>query len=379
MRYEIIKALEVFLHPGISTSPLKLIRNAVPYYIYPKVNARPPLTIYWSINSVCNLRCKMCDVGTVDEEGTFYKNLRIDRKFHEIDINIFKAVIDEVAAAKPFIAINSTEPLLYRHLIEAIEYCTHRRLETAVTTGGYTLPKLAENLAEAGLKRLNVSLDGPPHIHNAIRGRQDSFERSVEGIYKFYNKSKQIGLRSQIYINCVITNMNYEYIPEFTDIVTELPITSLNFTYFWFINESIAEEQNRLYGNIYPVSKSCYNEFTDLDSIDTEKLFIQMSSLEKRKKVKFLPFFSKEELFTYFQQSECFMKKDAKCLASWFFAQILADGRVVPYTRCHNLAFGNVNEQSFYNIWNGEDMKNWRAFIKKHKKMPMCKRCDLVY
>lgn len=379
MIYEIQKAFEALLHPGIDSNPIKLIRNAIPYYLSPKINAFPPLTIYWSINNVCNLRCKMCDVGMSNDQGTFYKHLRIDNKLHEIDIKVFKAVIDEVAQDKPFIAIISTEPLLYKHLTEAIAYCTQKGLATAVSTGGYTLPKLAEDLARAGLQRLNVSIDGPPHVHNDIRGRKDSFERSIAGMWKFYEASKQIGHKSQIYINYVISNMNFQYITEFADIVEELPITSLNFTYFWCITDSVAEEQNRLYGNTYPVSTSCYNEYTQFDGVDIEMLFAQIKRLKKRKNVRFLPLFSKDDLFTYFRQPDRFIKKDAGCLASWFFAQILADGRVVTFTRCHNQAFGNINEQSFYKIWNGDAMKRWRTFIKQHGRMPMCKRCDLVF
>ena len=99
-----------------------MARNAAPYYLPGDLKVAAPLTLYWSINSVCNLRCKMCDVGMSNEEGMFYKNLRIDRKLHEIDLDVFKKVIDEVRNDKPFIAINSTEPLMYKPLPLAIEH-----------------------------------------------------------------------------------------------------------------------------------------------------------------------------------------------------------------------------------------------------------------
>ncbi|MCB0357532.1 MAG: radical SAM protein, partial [Bdellovibrionales bacterium] len=247
MLYEINKALESFRHPGISTNFTKLTRNAAPYYL-PFLSVKTPLTIYWSINSICNLRCKMCDVGTADEEGTFYKNLRIDKVLHEVSIDKFKSVIDCVYQDKPHISFNSTEPLIYKKIGEAIEYCTSKNLESSVTTGGYLLPKKAAELAEAGLTRLNVSIDGPAEIHNVIRGRKDSFERDVEGIKLFAEESKKRGLNSEIYVNCTISNLNNQYIVPFVEEMSTLPISKINFAFLWYIDQKMAEEQNQQFG-----------------------------------------------------------------------------------------------------------------------------------
>ena len=92
------KAMHAEKHPGISgnTSLPRLAWQGLPYLTSPAGRARPPVTIYWNVNSVCNLHCKMCDVGTFNEDSNFYKNLRIDRKLHEITLEKFSSVIDEV-------------------------------------------------------------------------------------------------------------------------------------------------------------------------------------------------------------------------------------------------------------------------------------------
>ena len=41
----------------------------------------------------------MCDVGMFNEEGMFFKNLRIDRKLHEIDLDVFSVLADGGATA----------------------------------------------------------------------------------------------------------------------------------------------------------------------------------------------------------------------------------------------------------------------------------------
>jgi MoaA/NifB/PqqE/SkfB family radical SAM enzyme len=379
MLFELKKAVQAFHRPGIDTKPWRMVRNAVPYYLPGERRASAPLTIYWSINSVCNLRCKMCDVGMFNEQGTFFKNLRIDRKLHEVDVGVFKAVIDEVAPDRPFISINSTEPLMYKPLPEAIEHCTRRGLRTAVTTGAYTLPRLANALAEAGLTRLNVSIDGPPDIHNHIRGRADSYEHAYEGIEAFAAACRRLGRKAEIYANCTITNLNHHRLVEFYDSIARLPLDSINFAYMWFIDPATAAEQNRDYGDRYDVTASCYSEWIDPHAVDVDVLAGQIDQLKDKPKVYFSPLFSREELKTYFHKPNEFVNPAGRCLATWFFLQILADGSVIVYTRCHSKPMGNINTQSIADIWNGPQVQAWRKFIQRVGKMPMCKRCDLAY
>lgn len=379
MLYEVKKAVQALRRPGIDTTPWKMVRNAAPYYLPGEISVPAPLTIYWSINSVCNLRCKMCDVGMMNEEGMFFKNLRIDRKLHEIDLDVFKRVIDEVQQDRPFIAINSTEPLMYRPLALAVDHCTRRGLRTGVTTGAYALPKQADALAEAGLSRLSVSMDGPADVHNHIRGRKDSFEQAYAGIEAFDRACHRLGRKAEIYINCTITNLNHDRLVDFHDSIKTLPADAINFHYMWFIDPVTAEEHNKAYGDRYDVTASCYSEWIDPHAVDVDVLSDQIETLKRQSKVHFAPAFTRDELRTYFHAPNEFVYPASRCLASWFFLQILADGNVIVYTRCHSKPMGNINRASIAEIWNGPAVKAWRSFIQAAGKMPMCKRCDLVY
>jgi len=378
MLYELKKAVQAWRRPGVDTTSWRMLRNGASYYNPFSTSAPAPLTIYWSINSVCNLRCKMCDVGMFNEEGMFFKNLRIDRKLHEIDIEVFKRAIDEVAEDKPYIAITSTEPLMYKPLMEAIAHCTKRGLRTGVTTGAYMLPKMADALAEAGLTRLSVSIDGPPDVHNHIRGRTDSFDHSYRGMEMFAAACRRLGREPEIYINCTISNMNFDRLVDLYEAIAPLPISSINFTYLWVIDEETAAQQNALYGDRYSVTGSCYSEWTDPTKIDIDVLYDQIKQLKDRPRVHFSPLFTKEELRTYFHRPDEFVAAKGRCLASWFFLQILADGNVIVFTRCHNKPVGNIYKNSIPEIWNGSQMKDWRSFIRDVGRMPMCKRCDLA-
>jgi Fe-coproporphyrin III synthase len=381
---ELKKAFAVRKHPGMSrnSSVPKLAMQGLPFLTSREGEAKVPLTIYWGVNSVCNLRCKMCDVGNVNAESNFFANLRIDGKLHEIQIDRFRAVIDEVAAHKPMISITSTEPLMYKPLGEAVGYARSKGLSVTVTTGGYTLPKRADELAEAGLNHLCVSIDGPPDVHNRIRGRADSFQKSVEGIVKFREATQRLGKKAEILVNYTITNMNFDQLELFYDAMRDVPIDRINYTYMTYVDQSMADEHNALWGEKYHATVNCLNADTDPARVDVAVLKQQIDAVKAKDagigRVTILPDFSLEELQRYFKHPDQFMTH-SRCMVSWFIAEIIASGEVIPYTRCYHVPFGNINDDSFMNIWNGGKAKQWRRELREQSRFPACKRCDLVY
>ena len=381
---EFKKALSAKEHPGISSRvnlPV-LIRQAAPILLSPAGNARPPLTLYWSVNSVCNLRCKMCDVGSANPDSNFFANLRIDGKLREIAIDRFKSVIDEVAASKPMIAVTSTEPLMYKPLPEAIAHCTSRGLETTVTTGGYLLPQKAEDLAVAGLTRLAVSIDGPSDVHNMIRGRKDSFERSIEGIHRFKEASRSRNLKSEVMVSFTITNLNYGSLVDFYRAVEKVGADRVNFTYMSFVTEELAATHNAVWGDKYRATVNCLNDDTDPSRVDTAALHRQIQEVKSldagRGLATFLPDFDEAGLRRFFFEPNSFLSA-TRCVVTWFVAEIIASGEVIPYTRCYHVPLGNINEEPFMQIWNGPKARAWRRSLRAEKRFPACTRCDFAY
>lgn len=379
---ELRKALSVTQHAGMDknlTLP-KLMWQGLPFLTSKRGYARPPLTLYWSVNSLCNLACKMCDVGNPNPESNFFRHLRIDGKRTDVPIDRFKSVIDEVAPFKTMISITATEPLIYKPLGEAIEHCTRRGLESAITTGGYTLGKRAEELVEAGLSRLNVSIDGPPAVHNEIRGRKDSFERSIEGIRMVKELARRKGREVEALINFTVTNINYDKLVDFVDSVRDVPADRINFSYMSYVTRDLAGVHNATWGDRYVATVNCINEETDPARVNTGRLHAQIQELKARKdrRLAFLPELTLEELETFHYKPHAFLT-DQRCMVSWFIGQIIATGEVIPYTRCYFLPFGNINDRPFLEIWNGPEMRHWRQDLRKFKRFPACTRCDQCY
>ena len=381
---EFKKALTARDHPGISSriSLPVLMQQAAPIALSRSGRARPPLTVYWSVNSVCNLRCKMCDVGMANPDSNFFANLRIDGKLHEIQIDRFRSVIDEVASSKPMIAITSTEPLMYKPLAEAVAHCTTRGLETTVTTGGYLLPQRAEDLASAGLTRLVVSIDGPPDVHNMIRGRKDSFERSLDGIRRFKEASAARGHKAEVMVSFTITNLNFGVLADLYRAIRESGADRLNYTYMSFVTPELAEAHNAVWGDKYRATVNCLNADTDPARVDVEVLVKQIAEVKAldsdRRMASILPDFSLADLRTFFYDPSKFLSR-TRCVVTWFVAEIIASGEVIPYTRCYHVPLGNINEQPFLEVWNGPKARAWRQTLRAEKRFPACTRCDFSY
>ena len=130
-----------------------------------------------SLTDKCNLRCRYC----MPEEGV------CKRSHHEMmnEDEVVTAV--EVAAALGIHKIRLTggEPLVKRNIVSicrrvaAVEGIT----EVCLTTNGILLPQLGKQLKEAGVNRLNLSLDTldpEKYAHITRIGKLEQFQAGLE-------------------------------------------------------------------------------------------------------------------------------------------------------------------------------------------------------
>jgi|TARA_B100000085_G_scaffold285660_1_gene322887 cyclic pyranopterin phosphate synthase len=80
------------------------------------------------------------------------------------------------------IRLTGGEPLVRAHLPELVERLALLGVDTALTTNGATLRMHAKALAEAGLKRINISLDSLQPERFLELTRRDELDRVLDGI-----------------------------------------------------------------------------------------------------------------------------------------------------------------------------------------------------
>ncbi|MCD8199595.1 MAG: GTP 3',8-cyclase MoaA [Coriobacteriaceae bacterium] len=106
-----------------------------------------------SVTDRCNLRCVYC----MPEEGVPFKS-------HEIILSIEEiARVVRVAAENGVTRVRLTggEPLVRKGIIALVDDISHTPgiEDVSMTTNGILLPRFGEDLREAGLTRVNISLD----------------------------------------------------------------------------------------------------------------------------------------------------------------------------------------------------------------------------
>ena len=106
-----------------------------------------------SVTERCNFRCQYC----MPEKPFSWVPKENLLSFEELFLFI-KVAIDEGVNK---IRITGGEPLLRDDLAKFVKMIHDYKpdIDLALTTNGYLLPKMAQGLKDAGLKRLNISLD----------------------------------------------------------------------------------------------------------------------------------------------------------------------------------------------------------------------------
>ncbi|MEM9024495.1 MAG: radical SAM protein, partial [Bacteroidota bacterium] len=310
-----------------------------------------PEWLVLGVNNLCNLHCKMCDVGTKTNETNFATNLVGTRPLN-MPPELIRDVLDQAAEYYPQVKIGYafTEPLIYKHLDESLAYAKEKNLYTAITTNALTLKQKADMLVENELNDLFISLDGPQDIHNEIRGHKSSFQRAIAGMEMLFDHEGA----PDISVYCVITEWNIGHLKEFADHFRNYPLKQLGFMHTNFIPEPIADAHNRVFGQQYPATHSNIEE-VNIDNMDLALLWEDMQAIKAERypfEVSFSPEVpSADALETFYHRPETLMGK--RCNDAFSNIMIKSDGSVIPaHGRCYNLTVGSLYESTLKEVWN---------------------------
>ncbi|OLS36514.1 GTP 3',8-cyclase MoaA [Bacillus sp. MRMR6] len=154
---------------------------------------RPLRDLRISVIDRCNFRCQYC--MPADQFGDDFEFLPKSALLTYEEIDRIAKVFVSLGVEK--IRLTGGEPLLRRDLPILVEKLSSIEglKDIALTTNGVLLPKLAEALRTAGLKRVNVSLDTlNDELFGQINGRGVGTKPVLDGI----EAAKQAGLGVKI-------------------------------------------------------------------------------------------------------------------------------------------------------------------------------------
>ncbi len=147
-----------------------------------------------SVTDRCNLRCTYC----MPAEGI--------AMMQHSDILTFEEIIEVVDAAVTLgvdkIRLTGGEPLVRKGIVNLVQMIASRPaiIDLGMTTNGQLLEQFAQPLKEAGLHRINISLD----TMNAEKYHQITRGGDIKKVLNGIDASIKAGL-SPVKINCVIS------------------------------------------------------------------------------------------------------------------------------------------------------------------------------
>ena len=167
-----------------------------------------------SMTDKCNFRCRYC----MPAEGLEWLDRQEVLTFEEITRLV--RVLARMGVEE--VRLTGGEPLVRRDLPVLVEMLagTPRVHDLSLTTNGVLLDRFARPLVEAGLRRLNVSLDSLSHVRFAEITRRDALDRVLAGLEEA-ERHPQLG---PIKVNCVaVRGFTEEEVPALAELARRKP------------------------------------------------------------------------------------------------------------------------------------------------------------
>lgn len=329
---------------------------------------------------LCDLDCGMCPIIQNDEmldrdQSRWLRNM--------LSLSELKAFVDEVERAKPVVVLTGGEPLLRAEWYPFASYARQKNLTVCLQTNGTHLKKYAREVAET-VDFINVSIDGPRDAHDRNRMVEGAFDSSMEGL-RAVSSAKKERRSNKPFVNITFTVTEFNY-NRLMDTLNALKEEQVEFQQMYFFHLMFMPQ----------IQLQTYTARTDILQRDTavwsaatyspEGLNVDELLLEVRKVnafqrngvfLDFFPRMSEREVQDWYLHPEGIPKKfHHPCYAAWFEVNVLPDGDV---RICPDYSLGNIRQQPFWEIWNGEKAKALRQVVLHKTPMEVCRVCCFMF
>jgi radical SAM protein with 4Fe4S-binding SPASM domain len=142
--------------------------------------------LFWEATIKCNLTCAHCRRLESDEAA--------DKDLSTAQAKALIGQLAELGRDQPFMPVlvfSGGEPLCRKDLFELVVYAKSLGIVPALATNGTLIDAaLAQRIADSGIVRVAVSLDGATaEAHDKMRQLAGSFKRAIKGISRLREKN----------------------------------------------------------------------------------------------------------------------------------------------------------------------------------------------
>ncbi len=348
----------------------------------------PPVRIDLEPTFGCNLLCKFCwQRDPYRVEITNYKNAISEERLYEIVHEAGRmGVLDwQIAGGwEPMV-----KPRVAMGIMNLIKEYGMRGCLT--TNGTLFKDESIRNLVEVGWDQILFSLEGPDaETHDYLTGISGSFDKSVAAMMGFKEWKKKLGRDDPQYsFHTVLTNRNYDKIPEMLEWGNKLGVCGVNFEPInvWSEDgeklklspEQMAElpvhlkrglEANRRLYVPTNIEQLLETRLVDKSKMD-EILKDDLESFQRDKGGK-----KKESESPVVEDGDGPQLVYSPCFEPWLNIEIRASGHVVECRLCDYQDDAEmIQEKSLDEIWYGGYLASVRERIIKGDLPPYCRTC----
>jgi len=322
------------------------LRNLLYLKIYPLFNRFPhPTSIEIEVSTKCNLRCIMC-------EHTYWKETARDMSFEEV-----KGIIDQFPVLRWIAFTGIGEIFLNKDLMKMYGYLKKKWPGIHIElfdTFYFIDEEQAKKILDLSLDTIFISIDAATkETYELIRAGSD-FNRVVGNIKRFIElKKERKAYFPEIIFHYVINKMNVQEAIAFIELVKSLGGENIFFT--------------RLLHSFKEVRDLAIDVPGDLSSQVHEKA---------------------KELGIYitWNADTCVNKTPISHCNAWITPFVYVSGDVVACCAMNEAnirdfqkqnSLGNVFQQSFKEIWQGEKFSNLRKEIRAGRVPRLCRDCPM--
>lgn len=252
------------------------------------------------------------------------------------------------------------EPLLNRHLDELLNLLgEYPYVHTTMTTNGLTLsPKNTRLLVDNQYKEITVSIDGATkETFESVR-INGKFDKLLQNLERLQALKREKGSEyPKLKINMALMKRNVHELPQFVEMIKRLGAEKVRFQYFMITHESLTEEclwfdKERSNRYLSEAIRACEEAGIEVDAP---------------------PLFREER-----KNGEEKQLRTQRCHWPWKGMLIDSDGNALPCCQWKGKPLGNVNEEGFQAVWNGEGYRQLRRDWITGDLNESCRNCSAL-
>jgi len=316
-----------------------------------RITSLPILVIF--PHNRCNCRCVMCDIWRI----------RQVREITPRDLEPHLTSLRELNVK--WIVFSGGEPLMHSDISSLSRVCRAEGVRVTLLTAGLTLEKRADIVA-ASIDDLIVSIDGPPDIHNKIRGVPGAYRRLQRGIEAL----RQLRAEMPIHGRCTIQKGNFGELRNTVHVARALNLNSISFLAVDTTSNAFNRPGGWSPGHQATVALNTA-EVAALES-EIEALISEYENeiesgfvVENAEKLRRIPLRFRSRLGQIPAMAP-------RCNAPWVSAVVESDGTVRP---CFfHRPIGNIHEHPLADVVNSDEALNFRRNLDISRD-PVCRNC----